>query len=308
MSLRLIGVCALLGIQAFLSIANPVLSDTTEELVSTPGGLVPKSRVHAVPESARVHHTGSEVHIVASDGTTIHSTPVTKGNSPVAKLFGEPSSVASRDLAEGYVAYSYWNNTGKSQIASFTTSYVVPPIPKTTNDQILYFFNGLVPNSFDGIFQPVLQFGVSPAGGGLYYAVASWFIVGFETYYTTPVKVQPGQTITGVMTFEGTTGSGSSEQYKWNSIFSGIPTSSLSISTTEVYNWIYEVLEIYYVSTASELPTGTTTMTNIQIMTQDGQHPSMLWGAISDPGDSISMSIISGTSTNGTMMITYPVS
>jgi len=295
-------------IHALLGLASPLVSDTTEALVSTPGGLVPKSRVHAIPEGARVHHTGTEVHIIAADGTTIHSAPVSKGNSPVASIFGDSNSVASRDIAQGYVAYSYWNNTGTSQIASFSTSYVVPANPKTTNDQIIYIFNGLVPNSFDGIFQPVLQFGVSPAGGGLYWAVASWFIVGYNVYYTNPVEVQPGQAITGVMTFQGSTGSGSSEEYKWNCIFSGIPSSSLSISTTEVYNWVYEVLELYYVDTAAELPTGTTVMTNIQVVTQDGQHPSMLWGAISDPGDSISMTIVSGTSTNGTMKITYPPS
>ena len=234
---------------------------------------------------------------------------MTKGDSPVSKTFNS-KSVASRDLAEGYVAYSYafWNDTGKSDIGSFSTSYVVPPIPKSTNDQIIYIFNGLVPNSFDGIFQPVLQFGVSPSGGGMYWAVGSWFIVGYNTYYTTPVKVQPGQTITGVMTFQGTTGSGSSEQYKWNCIFTGIPSSSLSISTTEVYDWIYEVLEIYYVSTPAQLPTGSTVMTNIQIATQDGKHPTMAWGAYGDPGDSIGMTIVSESTTNGTMKITYPTS
>ncbi|KAF8889550.1 hypothetical protein CPB84DRAFT_1749274 [Gymnopilus junonius] len=264
----------------------------SDELVATPAGLFPRANIHSVPEGARIHHRLNEVQLVAATVASFTLLPFVTNISPV------PIS--------GYVAYSYWKNAGKSNIGSFSTSWVVPPVPKTADGQILYIFNALVPNSFDGIFQPVLQFGATPAGGGNYWAAASWYIVGSHTYYTVPAQVEAGQNITGVMTYEGTEGSGSNLEYLWEAVFTGIPSTSLYIGTSEVFNYAYEALEIYTASGPSDLPTGSTMMANINIATQDGGHPTLNWTSVVDSADGFKIAVISSASIDGSVQITYP--
>jgi hypothetical protein len=316
MSFKTLAMCALLVLQVLSGLASPVATDTTEELVMTPGGLIPKSNVHAVPDGARIHHTPTAIQIIDADGTILHSTDLTLskktsgtvlGGNPAA---GGATRIAPRELNSGYVAYSYWESTTSSPISTFSTSWAVPPAPANYDGQLLYYFNGLVPNSFDAILQPVLQFGESPIGGGAYWAVASWYVYDNNAAYhaSTLSEVKVGQDLTGVMTTTSTTGSGSGTTYNWNSAFTGIASSSLSVSTTEVLNWAYEALEIYTTASASDLPAGTTTLSNINIVDQNGAHPaSISWTPNSDTTDKISMSILSSSSSSGSMEITYPL-
>lgn len=108
------------------------------------------------------------------------------------------------------------------------------------------------------------------------------------------------------MSLKSTTTSGSTTTYHWNTIFSSVPSTSLSISTTEVFNYAYEALEIYSASGPTDLPNGQTMMSNINITSVDGSHPALNWTAISDSSEGFGMSIVSSASTNGAVQITYP--
>ncbi|KDR69002.1 hypothetical protein GALMADRAFT_145746 [Galerina marginata CBS 339.88] len=276
-------------------------TDPSDEIVMTPAGPFPRASMHLVPDGARVHQSENVVQILASDGTIIHSATVAKAVSKQPTL----TSLAPRALSSGYVAYSYWKNNGTSPISSFSTSWTVPPVPAKKDGQLLYIFNALIPNSFDGIFQPVLQFGSSPAGGGNYWAVASWFLVNSNIYFTAPDQVKSGKVLSGVMTLKSTTTSNSTVTYNWNSIFTGVPSTSLSISSTEVFNYAYEALEIYSVSRTSDLPTGKTAMTAINIVTQDGKHPALNWTSVSDTTDGFQLAVIKNGATDGEVDIVY---
>ncbi|PPQ68674.1 hypothetical protein CVT26_002957 [Gymnopilus dilepis] len=275
-----------------------------DELVQTPAGLVPKSNVHAVPEGARVHQSPSEVQIIASNGTVIHSRPFTKSAGPLKK---PPSSnLARRTLQSGYVAYAYWENTGSQPIAFFGTNWNVPPTPSSWDGQLLYWFNGLVPGDFNGILQPVLQYGTSPAGGGQYYAIASWWLIGNNVYHSSIQQVSPGTALEGHMALTGISTSGGVTTYSYSSYFPGYSTPSISASTTGVLNWAYEALEIYTTASTSDLPSGSTDLTAVDIKFNDNSHLSTIpWTAISDTTDGISMSVISNSGTNGHLRITY---
>jgi hypothetical protein len=52
------------------------------------------------------------------------------------------------------------------------------------------------------IIQPVLQWGSSAAGGGPYWAIASWFVGGAHTVYSELKIVNAGDTILGNMTLD----------------------------------------------------------------------------------------------------------
>ena len=83
---------------------------------------------------------------------------------------------------------------------TFQTTWQVPPPPANNANQEIYIFNGY--QTLGWILQPVLQWGTSPDGsGGGYWNVASWFVaVSGAAFHTPLVAVQPGDTVTGVMT------------------------------------------------------------------------------------------------------------
>jgi len=47
------------------------------------------------------------------------------------------------------------------------------------------------------MLQPVLQYGVSPAGGGNYWAIASWLVSSNQAFYSPLEAVYPGNSISG---------------------------------------------------------------------------------------------------------------
>ncbi|KAF8954569.1 hypothetical protein BDZ97DRAFT_1766056 [Flammula alnicola] len=313
MSFKTLAMCALLALQFLGGLANATDTSAAEELVRTPSGLVPKLNVHVVPEGGRVHQTANEVQLISADGTILHSAPFTgfKTVSGQPKVSRTPHTIAPRALKSGYVAYTNWIYKGSSHLSSFSTSWAVPPPPEKKDGQLLYYFNALVPTpsccpGITSILQPVLQFGKSATGGGAYWSVASWYLINGVAYHNNATQVQPGQNLTGVIDLISTSTSGSNTTYNWNSTFLGIPGSALSITTTNPLDKAIEALEIYNTPAAADLPTGTTIMTNINIRTQDNHNPPVLWTAFSDATDNILMTVISNSSTNGTVEITYP--
>ena len=61
-------------------------------------------------------------------------------------------------------------------MSRLTTEWTVPPAPATQNGQTIFLFPGIQNSTM--IYQPVLQWGPSAAGGGNYWAVASWYVDG----------------------------------------------------------------------------------------------------------------------------------
>lgn len=275
---------------------------TSDDLVMTPAGPVSRSHAHFVPEGAHVEHSDEAIHIIASDGSIIHTAPTSKN------IRRDSAEIFSRAYTDGYAAYSYWGpNPNSSAIANFSTSWVVPAVPTKADGQLLYVFNALVPTSLDTILQPVLQFGVSSAGGGNYWAVASWYVNGPEVYYSSLYPVSPGQTLSGVMSLQGSkTASTGKVQYSYNSVFSGITSTSMTINSKELLTYAYEALEIYTTSGATDLPYGTTTLKSINIVDQNGQHPTVNWTPVSNTAEGFGVTIVANGGNNGEIDLVYP--
>lgn len=270
----------------------------------TPAGPVSKLRAHFVPEGARVEHSEEAIHIISSGGSIIHTAPTAKNTRR------DSAEIFSRAYTDGYAAYSYWGpNPNTSVIANFSTSWIVPDVPAKADGQLLYVFNALVPTSLDTILQPVLQFGVSSAGGGSYWAVGSWYVNGPEVYYSTLYPVSPGQAISGVMTLQGNkTSSTGKVQYSYNSVFSGIASTSMTINSNELLTYAYEALEIYTTSGATDLPTGKTTLKSINIVDQNGQHPTVNWTPVSNTAEGFGVTVVTNGANNGEIDLVYPSS
>ncbi|KAH9477220.1 hypothetical protein JR316_0011139 [Psilocybe cubensis] len=272
-------------------------------LVNTPGGQVPPERIHLVPNGACVHQADGFIHIIAQNGTKLHTASVS-GNSSTAR-HGSVSPHVRRSFGSGYVAYTWWNNPSSSPIAHFTTTWTVPDSPQNIDGQLLYLFNSMEPDSFNAILQPVLQYGVSPAGGGDYWSVASWWIVGSEVYHSSLTPVTPGQSLQGVMTL--ITPSDGSNSYNYSSAFTGIPDSEISISSLQELTYAWEALEIYTASGATDLPRGRTAMGSINLFTQDGQTPLLFWDSSDDGNDGFKVEVVADGAVNGQVDLVYPL-
>ena len=196
--------------------ANPnPASDSGEELVLTPGGWRPKSKVHFVEPGQHVSGEGGKLAIVQSaTGKTVKDLGAL-GQAPKEKTEGtgramklaevpkgrarprpakaatstpRPSAVAAplptdpgphgpAPITDGWIVFSGWTNASANPISYFKTQWTVPPAPASNNDQTVFLFNGI--ESFNAdifILQPVLQWGPSHAGGGSFWSIRNWFM------------------------------------------------------------------------------------------------------------------------------------
>jgi hypothetical protein len=286
-----------------------------EELVLTPGGYRPKSQVrHVEPGHVLRISAGGNLQkvqrrsgkVVADFGPVAHKAagePLMPKNVSVPA----PAKTAGKvpDLGSGWISYAYWNNATGNAITSFSTTWVVPPEPAAQDGQTIFLFNGIQNSSW--IYQPVLQFGTSEAGGGNYWAVASWYAdgQGGAAYYSQLVPVNPGDVLVGVMTLTGSGASG----FDYECVFQGIANTDLPVQNVQQLTWCAETLEAYNIKQASDYPaTQETAFRDISIQT-GGINPTIAWtavDAVTDCGQNCV--VVSNSSTNGEIDIFYGTS
>jgi hypothetical protein len=129
----------------------------------------------------------------------------------------------------------------------------------------------------------------------------SWYIVGDQSYHTTPVTVSVGDSLTGNITLTSQSDSG----YDYTTSFSDIADSTLNMTSDVQLIWVAEVLESYNVTSSSDYPTGSTVFSSINIETSTGT-PSLTWSPVSDTDDGISTVINTNGATDAEITITYP--
>ena len=227
--------------------------------------------------------------------------------SPTISPSSSLTTTAQRELQSNWVAYAYWHySTTATPIAFFGTDWTVPAAPTSWDGQLLYWFNGLQPGGWNEILQPVLQYGISPAGGGNIFAIASWWLVGLEVYHSGIIEVFPGTELQGHMALTGISTSDGVTTYSYSSYFPGYSIPTINASTTHVLSVASEVLEIYNAQTVSDLPSGSTDFTAVDIKFNDNSHMSTIpWTVANDATDGISMSVISYSGTDGHLRLTY---
>ncbi|KAF7311694.1 hypothetical protein MIND_00179200 [Mycena indigotica] len=271
-----------------------VLSAPTTTVI-VPGGPKLAEDVHLVPTGGSLAHVDNFVHILHANGTVLKQVPVgaTPGPTPVR--------VAERALKTGWITYASWLNQGASPIKHFTTTWTVPPVPKTQNGQTIFLFNSIEPSSFDAIIQPVLQYGPSAAGGGAFWAVASWYLVGSNVFHTTPIRVSAGMALNGVITLTGISGT----NYNYATRFTNVDNTILNVKNAAQLTWATETLEAYALKAASDYPAGSTVFSAINLTLQNGNAPSVKWATANDAADGLSTTVNTDGATNAKITIKY---
>ncbi len=267
---------------------------TATDLVLTPGGFRTSSEVHRIESGAVIdgaQHNFQKLDlqgkILATFGI-IEPKPAGVPLMPLNVAFHPGLAAAAAAghlvpaLGSGWICYASWTENAKP-LSFFTTSWVVPPAPATQSGQTIFLFNGIQNSTM--IYQPVLQWGPSAAGGGNYWAVASWYADGQngKSFYSTLVRVNPGQVITGVMTESASGPNG----FSYNCQFAGIPNTSLPIQNVQQLTWAVQTLECYGIQKATDYPnTCRTAMQNIGIQA-GGANVTPAWtatNAVTDTG------------------------
>ena len=255
-----------------------------EDMVLTPGGLRPKSRVHLIEPGHILDETGGRLRKldpsgqVVADFGTITPRP---GNEPLM-----PGNVAIPleevpALGSGWIAYASWTNTTGNPISSFITTWNVPPAPATQSGQLIYLFNGIQNSTM--ILQPVLQWGNNGLFGGNYWGVASWYADGQNgnAYYSSYRQVVTGDSILGRITLTGHSGS----LFSYNCQFQGIANSGYTVQNVQELIQAVETLETYGITQCSDYP-NTADTAFLAIVIQTGStNPTLIWSPVNSVTD-----------------------
>lgn len=234
------------------------IAAASPDWLPTPAGLAHKSCVHQVPNGSNVSEDGT----VSLNGVVVDKIPPCPytGMVAVPKAASTdqsaPSSAAAPPvpLANGWWLDSWW--TSPSQVVSHTAKWTVPANP-TSNGAVVFLFPSIEPsNTGSAIVQPVLQWGVSAAGGGNYWRMANWFVPSSGSAVHSPLyATAAGRAITGTMTRSSGTDARWRIGYTQSSGLSG----SLSVATG-ITSWKAVqggVLEVYNASACNKLPNTT---------------------------------------------------
>jgi hypothetical protein len=247
------------------------------DMVLTPGGFRASSVVHHIESGAVIDGAGHQFKKMSAHGAMLADLGVLARKATGQPLMPlnvahDPARVPA--LGSGWICYASWTENAQP-VSLFTTTWTVPPPPATQSGQTIFLFNGIQNESM--IYQPVLQWGPSAAGGGSFWAVASWYAdgQGGQSFYSSLVPVTPGQVLVGVMTETGQSAQG----FSYNCQFTGIANTSLPIQNVEQLTWCVQTLECYNVQACSDYPaTSKTAMREIEIKAS-GQTVTPAWTA-----------------------------
>lgn len=267
-------------------VAPPAFAQTPPAVtwVHTPGGLVRSDCVHVVPKGARIDVGAGNVY--ANNALVAHyddcPEPPADSTTPTSALDGGivpteggiiPGTVGPKnydwiedgndkvDLPSGYnvtTMYGYW---------------LVPGAPTDNGGQTIFLFIGIEDSSENAILQPVLQWGPSAAGGGAYWAIASWGIFPGATY----VSPLENNVHVGDELFGGVSADQSGDTLEWTIQIYDEYTGAYSeqgVDTTG-YQWVTAyggVLEGYNLNgSCQEFPSSSTEFYNLAQGNTDSQ-------------------------------------
>src|SRR5207302_11313360 len=121
-----------------------------------------------------------------------------------------------------------------------------------------------------------LQWGVSAAGGGDYWSVASWYVTSRGQAFHTPlVRVAPGDLLVGEMALVGE----ARGKRSYTCELRGLPRTRLLLQNVAELSWSTESLEAYGVTGCADYPASKQVpFTAIRLYTD--VHPGLRWTSV----------------------------
>lgn len=189
---------------------------------------------------------------------------------------GDDGSVPSFRV-NGWVEYADW--TAAQTPGRLATTWHVPDVPATDVGQTLFYFPSYEPSSGNAIVQPVLQWGVSAAGGGSYWAIASWWVgPKGAARHSSLLQVNPGDTIRGTITATQCDDAGGCKFVIVTRDETIDNARQLTVVESIPYTWTQAaVFEVYRVTDCSQLPANGVRFGSFVFDDQDGSPLGATW-------------------------------
>jgi hypothetical protein len=227
--------------------------------VQIPGQLMRPDCVHQVPNGARVEvgNSGQITGDVTLDGVLIAHYEACPEEAIVTRPRARTEGLGnSPGTGNGWVEADQWNVplNSNDDIDYMAGTWAVPSYP-SENGALIYLFNGIEPSNGSWILQPVLQYGVSPAGGGNYWSIASWLVSSKQAFYSPLETVYPGNSIKGFIEMTGISGNTKYWEVEAKDATTGAYSILSAYVSGEHWTWAYAgVLEAYNVTSCSQFP------------------------------------------------------
>jgi hypothetical protein len=239
---------------------QPADVDRVDEMVLIPGGYRHRSLVHRIErgnvlDCAGGHHRQLDPSgRVVADYGVIATRPGTEPLMP-AHVHVPPELPSAGASGPGWVTYASLLGLSQKWPSSYSmkATWNVPCAPESRSGQLIYLFPAFQNSSW--IYQPVLQWGVSDAGGGDYWSVASWYVSGKEghAYHSHPaVRVDVGDTLVGSIASASPPDDPSN--YMGTCRFDGMDDTLLIINNMSLFTWASVTLEAYKITGCSDYP------------------------------------------------------
>jgi len=253
---------------------------------------------HEVNSGDHVDDRGrSGVWLTGANGVPRKLPSCPKPNVPHRMMRRQSDSSRAINL-QGWQTWTSFNNLNNATFTTFNGNFTVPPAPASwpsnPDTAVIYVFTGLqndnwvpdgeeptTPTEFE-IIQPVLQFGGgSENGGGKFWGVASWYVtVDAGALYSKTTKLNPGDSIYGVMQQIGSTTWLIGAQAP-SGLWTNLTVNKNRLSSNP---WAYNTLETYDVLSCDWMPAGATKFSSLLLLGPQGQQVTANWRVHTEPG------------------------
>jgi hypothetical protein len=187
-----------------------------------------------------------------------------------------PEPIGPQVTVNGWVEYADW--TAAETPGRLATTWHVPDLPAEDNGQTIFYFPSYEPANGAAIVQPVLQYGVSAAGGGKYWAIASWWVGAAGARHSSLLQVNPGDTIRGTITASNCDSNGGCRFVIVTRDETLDNSRQLTVVESVPYTWVQAgVLEVYGVADCSQFPPEAVTFSSFVFDDQDGSPLTPAW-------------------------------
>jgi len=238
--------------QADDDVASAEQGVTAVGKIRTPSGEFDMACVHEVPNGGSVDADGN---VMQNGRQVARVLPCLNKQPLVMPRLTKPGLQAP--TTNGWVEASWANATtisGLTYYNSLNATFTVPSAPSVAGGQLIYLFPSIEANGA-AILQPVLQWGNNGWFGGNYWTLASWYVDSSTALFSTPVTVNAGDSITGVIRLTGTGSTKNTWIVTGTDTTSGASTGTAFSTTTTPFNSAQQgVLEAYRVTSCSHYP------------------------------------------------------
>lgn len=280
----------------------------TDTLLMTPFGPAFSSNIHFVDSKRHfIREMDANIQIaekVSGDVSyEIKKCKPSEGTLNILEIMS--NGTKSRTFNEGFpingwitYALGFIHNGITNTIQYVSANWYVPSPPLKKGDQLLYLFLGLGGGTtISQIIQPVLQWGVSPAGGGDYWSICNWYVTGdLQFFHDSLIRIEPGTPLNGIIEVTSV----SDTLFDYNASFIGYST-GLKIINSSRPEAIHFALEGYNIESCDEFPIDERVrFSGINVHADKEANPLISWAENNSIRDcNTYVEIVNGASING---------